>query len=131
MRLKGKSAIITGCTQGIGRAIAVMFAKEGASLIRNDIKEEIANLEEELRKIGVDVLSVAGDITDLTIVQKIVDKAIENYGKIDILVNTVALPHRKTIMETSFEEFDKIINTNLKAVFYPTKIVIPHMIKRR
>jgi 3-oxoacyl-[acyl-carrier protein] reductase len=115
----------------IGKATARLFAVEGARLLLNDIAEEIEELKEELLLKGYDVISFKGDVTDYEQVHTMVKSALDYFGKIDILVNTVALPHRKTIMETSIEEFDRVINVNMKAVFYPCKVVLPHMIERR
>jgi 3-oxoacyl-[acyl-carrier protein] reductase len=97
----------------------------------NDIAEEIEEFKKELLLKGYDVISFKGDVTDYEQVHTMVKSALDYFGKIDILVNTVALPHRKTIMETSIEEFDRVINVNMKAVFYPCKVVLPHMIERR
>lgn len=130
MKLEGKVAVITGCARGIGEATVRLFASEGAKLMINDISDEIANLSKELVNQGCDVRYSIGDVSDSDSVNKMVDETINCFGRIDILVNTVALPHRKDIMETSEEEFGHIINTNMKAVFLPCKIVIPHMISR-
>ena len=131
MKLLKKTAIITGCARGIGQATARLFCKEGASLVINDLTDEIFTLEKELLDAGCNVVAVKGSIADYETVEKIVNTALEKFGKIDILINTVALPHRKSIMETPIEEFDRIISTNTKAIYYPCKAVIPHMIERK
>lgn len=128
---KGKVAIVTGCAQGIGKATAVLLAKGGASLMINDLTPKIEEFREELLGMGCDVISYRCDISDYDEVGKLVEKTVEHFGKIDILINTVALPHRKKIMDTPKEEFDRVINVNLKAIFYPCKHVIPHMIEQR
>lgn len=130
MKLQGKVAIITGCARGIGQATARLFALEGARLLINDLTDEIEVLCKELKDEGYDVVSFQGNVADFESVQVMVKTAIDYFGKVDILVNTVALPHRKTIMETSIEEFDRVINTNMKVIFYPCKAVIPYMIER-
>ena len=130
-KLDGKSAMITGCARGIGKATAKLFSKEGAKLVINDLTDEIFDLEKEIREMGGEVYALKGSATDPELIDAMVAKMLEAYGKIDILVNTVGLPHRKTIMDTSLEEFDRVINTNFKAVFIPCKAVIPHMIERR
>lgn len=131
MDFKGKVAIVTGCAQGIGKATAVMLAQGGASLMVNDLTPKIEELKNELLAIGCDCISYRCDISDYDEVGKLVQATLDHFGKIDILINTVALPHRKKIMDTPIEEFDWVINVNLKAIFCPCKLVIPHMMEQR
>jgi len=131
VRLKEKVAIITGSACGIGEAIAKSFAQEGAFLMINDLDKSILSLEKKLKSDQIRVISYIGDVSDYASVETMVNKTLDFYGKVDILINTVALPHRKNIMETSIAEFEKIINVNLKAAFFPAKAILPHMIKRR
>ncbi|MDF2523224.1 MAG: 3-oxoacyl-(acyl-carrier-protein) reductase [Clostridiales bacterium] len=131
MKLDGKVAIITGCARGIGKATAQLFIKEGARLLINDLSNDIEVLKDELIANGGEVICYTGDVSDFKQVEEMVQTALNHFGKIDILVNTVALPQRKGILDTSIEEFDRVINVNLKAAFYPCKAVLPHMVQRR
>lgn len=131
MRLSGKTAIVTGCANGMGRETAELFCREGAQVVLNDLSDQIFELEKSLNGKGYETAAVQGSVSDWDTVERMAAAAIKRFGKIDILINTVALSARKTIMDTPVEEFDRVINTNLKAVFYPCKAVLPHMIKRR
>jgi NAD(P)-dependent dehydrogenase (short-subunit alcohol dehydrogenase family) len=129
-RLAGKKAIITGGDSGIGRAVAISFAREGADLLiaylceHDDAKETARWVEEAGRKC----LLVSGDIQDAAHCRKIVDDAVTRLGGIDILVNNAA--HQATfkeIEEISDEEWELTFKVNIHAMFYLTKAAIPHM----
>ena len=131
MKLCGKTAIITGCASGMGKATAELFCAEGAQVVLNDLSDRVFDLEKELREQGYEAVAVQGSAADMNAAEKVAQSAVDSFGKIDVLVNAVGLSCRTTIMETSSEEFDRVINTNLKAVFCPCKAVLPHMIERQ
>jgi NAD(P)-dependent dehydrogenase (short-subunit alcohol dehydrogenase family) len=129
-KLNGKVAIITGGDSGIGRAVAIAFAREGADVLisylneENDAKEVKALVEQEARK----AILVAGDIRDPDHCRSIVERAVGELGSIDILVNNAA--HQATfeeIGEISDEEWRKTFDVNIHAMFYLTKAAVPHM----
>ncbi|MGK2912440.1 MAG: SDR family oxidoreductase [Sphingobium sp.] len=129
-RLNGLSAVITGGDSGIGRAVAIAFAREGADLLISYLDEDrdaqdVARLvEAEGRK----VILVGGDISDPAHCRAIIDKAVESFGKVDILVNNAA--HQDSfqdISEISDEEWQNTFATNIHAMFYLTKAAVPHM----
>jgi NAD(P)-dependent dehydrogenase (short-subunit alcohol dehydrogenase family) len=129
-KLNGKVAIITGGDSGIGRAVAIAFAREGADVLisylneENDAKEVKALVEQEARK----AILVAGDIRDPDHCRSIVERALGELGRIDILVNNAA--HQATfeeIGEISDEEWRKTFDVNIHAMFYLTKAAVPHM----
>lgn len=130
-RLKRKVAIITGSANGIGRATAKRFAEEGAKLVLNDIKEdELNELKNELAALTkVDV--VVGDISLEENATRLVEKALEKYKRVDVLVNNAGIHYIEDITDVTPEEFDRCIGINLKSMFLCSKAVIPEMQKHK
>jgi NAD(P)-dependent dehydrogenase (short-subunit alcohol dehydrogenase family) len=131
-KLAGKSAIITGGDSGIGRAVALAFAREGADVLIAYLSEE-SDAKETARVVeaaGRKCIAVAGDISEESHCQAIIDRAVKEFGKVDILVNNAAFQMtREDIAEISTEEFDRTLKTNLYAMFWLTKAAVPHMLK--
>jgi len=130
MYLDGKVAIITGAASGIGRATAILFAQEGAKVVVTDINDtggaETVKLITEEKKQAV---FIHADVSNETDVKAMVKTVKENYGTIDILVNNAGVVLVKPIMETTEQDFEKVVNTNYKSVFLCTKHVLPYMKK--
>jgi NAD(P)-dependent dehydrogenase (short-subunit alcohol dehydrogenase family) len=129
-KLTGKAAVITGGDSGIGRAVAIAFAREGADVLisylneHDDAKDTAKYVEEAGRKCVL----VAGDISDRAHCKTIIPKAVEAFGKVDILVNNAAFQmSHDSLDEVSDEEWDFTVATNLTAMFVLTKDAIPHM----
>jgi NAD(P)-dependent dehydrogenase (short-subunit alcohol dehydrogenase family) len=129
-RLTGKAAVITGGDSGIGRAVAIAFAREGADVLisylneHEDAKDTARYVEEAGRKCVL----VPGDISDRAHAKTIIPKAVEAFGKVDILVNNAAFQmSHDTLDEVSDDEWDHTVATNLTAMFVLTKDAIPHM----
>lgn len=133
MRLKGKTALITGASRNIGRQIALTFAREGADLVLNtrSSHKELDAVAAQCRELGVNTHTVLGDVSDPERVAEMVQEGIDALGKIDVLVNNVALRPHKPILEISNEEWHQVLGTNLHAAFYLIKAVLPGMIERR
>jgi NAD(P)-dependent dehydrogenase (short-subunit alcohol dehydrogenase family) len=131
-KLTGKSAVITGGDSGIGRAVAVAFAREGADVLISYLSEE-ADAHETARVVEASsrkCITVPGDIQDEAHCQAIIDRAVKEFGKVDILVNNAAFQMaRESIDEISAQEFDRTLKTNLYAMFWLTKAALPHMPK--
>src|ERR687890_1667931 len=129
-RLAGKAAVITGGDSGIGRAVALAFAREGANVLIAYLSEE-ADARETARVVeaaGRRCVAVAGDISEEAHCRAIIDRAVEEFGKVDILVNNAAFQmSREDISEIPTEEFDRTLKTNLYAMFWLTKAAVPHM----
>ena len=127
-RLEGKVAIISGGARGQGAVEARMFAEEGASVVIGDILDEQGRqTEAELQELGYNVTYVHLDVTDESDWQSAVQTAINAYGKLDILLNNAGILIRKTIEETTVEDWDRIFAVNSKGVFLGTKAAIPAM----
>jgi NAD(P)-dependent dehydrogenase (short-subunit alcohol dehydrogenase family) len=131
-KLKGKAALITGGDSGIGRAVALAYAREGADVLisylseDSDAKETVRVVEEAGRKC----VAVAGDIQGEAVCKGLTERAVGEFGKIDILVNNAAFQmSRDSIEDISSEEFDRTFRTNVHAMFYLCKAALPHMPK--
>ena len=132
MKFQGKVAMITGASVGIGRAVALGLAEQGADLVLLDINtEKLLQVEEEVKKHGHKVLAYECDISDEDRVYEVVAKAEKQLGKIDILVNNAALWRDKVpFAETSSALWKKYLDINIMGVYYCTKAVISGMVKR-
>lgn len=126
-KLNGKTALITGGSQGIGRATAHRFVEEGASVVLADVNDEAGrDAENALNDIG-SARFVATDVTNADDVQALVDAALDAFGTIDILVNNAGITRDATLTKMSEAAFDQVVDVNLKGVFNTTKAVVPHM----
>ena len=131
--LKGKTAIITGASRGIGRGIARIFAENGADLAFtfSNSATSAAVLEKELALLGTKVKSYQSNAADFEAAQQLVANVLEDFGKIDILVNNAGITKDNLLMRMGEEDFDKVIEVNLKSVFNMTKAVQRTMLKQR
>ena len=129
---ENKVALITGGTRGIGKAIAKKFAENGYDLIINYVSEntDLEKLKKDINSNN-EILFVRANVGDFNSCEELVKKAIEKYGKIDVLVNNAGITRDNLIMRMKEEDFDKVINTNLKGTFNVTKNVVPYMMKKR
>lgn len=129
--LTGKVALVTGASYGIGFAIASGYAKAGATVVFNDINQELVNKGVEAYKAeGLNVKGYVCDVTDETAVNEMVAKIEKEVGVIDILVNNAGIIRRIPMHEMSADEFRKVIDVDLNAPFIVSKAVIPAMIKK-
>lgn len=133
MRFQGKVAIVTGGSKGIGKAIAKQLAHEGASVVING--RDMNALEEatqEIRREGGQITAIQADVSKSEDVKAMIDKVIEDYDRIDILINNAAVfAESVRIMDLEEEEWDRVMTTNLKGVFLCAKAVIKHMVKQK
>lgn len=127
-----KVAFITGGTRGIGKAIAKIFSDNGYNLVINYVSEktDLKKLEDDLKNDN-EILFVRANVGEFDSAENAVKKAIEKFGKIDVLVNNAGITRDNLIMRMKEEEFDQVINTNLKGTFNVTKSVVPYMMKKR
>lgn len=132
MKLQHKVTLITGAGQGIGKAIAFAFAKEGSTVAVNDIKGEMAQaVTEEIIGKGGQAIAIKGDISKREEVQNMIQKTIRTFERIDILVNNAGVQTETAFLDLSEEEWDKIINTNLKGTFLCSQLAAREMIKQQ
>lgn len=132
MLLKNKVAIITGSTKGIGKATALTFAKEGAKVVINGRNEETVNkVVEEIKNLGGEVIGYAGDVALKETAVNITKLTLEKFRQIDILINNAAITAGKRFYEITDEEWDKVINTNLKGAFMLVKEAAKNMIEKK
>ncbi|PIS29882.1 beta-ketoacyl-ACP reductase [Candidatus Saganbacteria bacterium CG08_land_8_20_14_0_20_45_16] len=132
MDLKEKNALITGAAQGIGKAIALTFAKAGANVIISDINLELATqTAEEAAKLGVKAKAIKQNVADLTEVEATVKEVHAEFGKIDILINNAGITKDNLLLRMKKEDWDAVININLSSVFNLCKVIAPIMMKQR
>ena len=131
--LEGKTAIITGATRGIGRGVALIFAQQGANVaFTYSSSVEAANqLEKDLQQMGVKAKGYQSDAADFNQAQEFVDDVLAYFGNIDVLINNAGITKDNLLMRMSEEDFDKVIEVNLKSVFNMTKAVQRTMLKNR
>ena len=127
---ENKVALITGGTRGIGKAIAKKFAENGYNLVINYVSEntDLEKLKNDINSKN-EILFVRANVGDFESSEELVKQAIEKFGKIDVLVNNAGITRDNLIMRMKEEDFDNVINTNLKGTFNVTKNVVPYMMK--
>ncbi len=122
MRLKDKVAIVTGSGRGIGEGIALRFAEEGAKIVVNDINEADAlRTVEKIKNMGREAVAVIGSVASREIAQKMVDTAVQEFGTVDILVNNAGIIRDAMLHKMTDEQWDQVIEVNLKGVFLCTQ----------
>ena len=131
--LEGKVAVITGAARGIGKAIAMKFAQEGADIAFTDLNEDdnFRNTEKEIAALGVKAKGYASNAADFTQAGETIDKIVKDFGKVDILVNNAGITRDGLLMRMTEQQWDMVINVNLKSAFNLTKAVIPYMMKQK
>jgi NAD(P)-dependent dehydrogenase (short-subunit alcohol dehydrogenase family) len=130
-KLSGRTALITGASAGIGWASALALAGEGANLIVTARRpERLAELEEAVQKAGGRAVSLVGDATVEETARRAVDLAVETFGSLDILINNVGVGNYKNIVDTSVEDYDEMMDTNMRSTFLFTRYAVPVMIKQ-
>lgn len=131
--LEGKNTIVTGATRGIGREIALEFARQGANVAftYRSSEEKAKSLSDELAALGVKAVSIKSDAGDPDAAQALVDKTVEDLGSIDVLVNNAGITQDNLLLRMSNEQFDDVIKTNLNSIFYICKAAFKPMMRQR
>ena len=132
MDLKGKVALVTGAAQGIGKAVALLLARNAADLVISDINlEKAEETAREIQSIGRGAMAIKVDVANLGDVEQMVEAVLERFGHIDILINNAGITRDRLILRMTEEDWDAVLNINLKGTFHCTKMVIRHMSKQR
>lgn len=131
-KLKGKVALVTGASRGIGKGIATTFASEGAAVIVNATTHKAAEkVAEEIKARGGEALPVKADVSVMKEVKNMVDRALKKFGRIDILVNNAGICPHGRLGDTPVEVWDRVMAINLRGMFLCTKYVLPSMLKNK
>ena len=133
MSLSGKVALITGASRGIGKCIALAFAKEGISVVLNYKSNDVGAMEtiEEIKSFGGYAYDYKGDIKDYTFVSQMMEDVVKKFGKIDILVNNAGVSKVGLFVDMTEEDWDQLIDTNLKGVFNCCHNAMRHMLNQK
>lgn len=133
MKIKGKVAVVSGSSRGIGRAIALALAGERANVVVNYYRsrEKAERVLKEIRSRGVDGIAVKADVSDYSQAGYLIDKAVKTFGTIHILVHCAGIYQKKPLVNMSFEEWDRMIKIHLYGAYNLAKHAIPHMVKNR
>lgn len=131
MRLSQKVALVTGAARGIGRSIAFALAEEGARVVLTDMLPEVEATAAELREQGRDAVALVGNVVSLEDAGRMIQEAINLYGKIDILVNNAGITRDNLLLRMAEEEWDAVIAVNLKGTFNMTKAAAKAFLKQR
>jgi len=130
MQLAGKVALITGGASGIGRATALLFAREGAAIVLADVNADAARrVADEIVKTGGRAFFEPVDVTRAADCRRLVERAIRELGRIDILFNNAGIIRRATVLDLSEDDWDRVMAVNVKSIYLLSREVIPHMQK--
>lgn len=132
MKLTGKVALVTGAAQGIGKAVALLLARHGADIVVSDINlEKAEETAKEIESIGPKAMAIKVNVGSLNDVERMVEAVLKKFGRIDILINNAGITRDKLILRMTEEDWDIVLNVNLKGTFNCTKAVVRHMAKQR
>ena len=133
MSLRNKVAIVTGGNSGIGQAIFLELARQGAAGVVIDYvvhPEATAELEREIVKLGGQAIGVDADVSKIDDLQRLVDAAVAHFGRLDIMVNNAGVETRTSVLDTTEDQYDKVLAINLKSAFFGTQVAAKQMIKQ-
>lgn len=128
-RLQGKIALVTGAARGIGRAVAVRLAQEGAKIVVNDLHDDdrAAQTLADVRAAGSDGCIVAADVSETQAGRRLIEEAIMHMGRIDVLVNNAGVEHNASFLDVTEEDYDRVLDINLKGAFFVTQAFVSHL----
>jgi len=132
MALKGKVAIVTGGNSGIGKSIALGLAKAGANIVIDYVvhPEATEELERSIIALGDSAIGVNADVSRVDQLQMLVDAAVKKFGRLDIMVNNAGVETRTSVLDTTEEQYDKVLSINLKSAFFGTQVAAKQMLKQ-
>jgi 3-oxoacyl-[acyl-carrier protein] reductase len=132
-KLEGRIAVVTGAASGIGRGIAIAYASEGAHVVVADkvAEQQAADVTAAIKGYGRDALFVRTDVSDEASVREMAEQALDRFGRVDILVNNAGIFTESLLEDMPIEDWDRVVNTNLRGVFLCTRVLIGQMLERR
>ena len=132
MSLKGKIAIVTGGNSGIGMAIVLELAKQGANIVIDYVThpEATESLEKQVAALGDQAIGVEADVSKVADLQKLINAAVEKFGRVDIMVNNAGVETRTSVLNTTEQQYEKVLAINLKSAFFGTQFAAQQMIKQ-
>jgi glucose 1-dehydrogenase len=132
MSLKNKVAIVTGGNSGIGQAIVLELAQQGASIVIDYVvhPEATTELEAAIAKLGARSIGIDADVSKIADLQKLVDAAVARFGRLDIMVNNAGVETRTSVLDTTEDQYERVMRINLKSAFFGTQIAARQMIKQ-
>jgi glucose 1-dehydrogenase len=132
MTLKGKVAIVTGGNSGIGKAVVLGLAEQGANVVIDYVSDEQAttDLEEKVRALGDQVIGVKADVSKIDDLRMLIDRAVDAFGRLDVMVNNAGIETRTSVLDTTEEQYEKVLDINLKSAFFGTQLAAKQMIKQ-
>jgi len=132
MSLNGKVAIVTGGNSGIGKAVVLELAKEGANIVIDyrSHPEATEELEKQIVALGDQVIGVEADVSKVEELQNLIDQAVQAFGHVDIMVNNAGVETRTSVLDTTENQYDMVLNVNLKSAFFGTQFAAKQMIKQ-
>ena len=130
MTLKGKVAIVTGGNSGIGKAIALALAEAGANIVIDFVANEQATeeLEQQIAKLGDQSIGVEADVSKVDDLQRLIQSAVDAFGRVDVMVNNAGVETRTSILDTTEAQYEKVMEINLKSAFFGTQLAAKQMI---
>ncbi len=131
MQFEGRTAVITGSSRGIGKAIAEKLGKLGANVVLNGTTDKVLETAKELEAMGIKVAAVVGDIRNTEDVKTLINTAVDTFGGIDILINNAGITKDKPMAMMSEDDWDSVLDINLKGAFLCTKTAAKLMLKKR
>jgi glucose 1-dehydrogenase len=132
MSMHGKVAIVTGGNTGIGKAVVLALAERGAKIVIDYVSnpEATADLEKQVAALGEQAIGVDADVSNVSELQRLIDKAVEAFGRLDVMVNNAGIETRTSILDTTENQYDRVIDINLKSAFFGTQLAAKQMIKQ-
>jgi glucose 1-dehydrogenase len=132
VNLKGKIAIVTGGNSGIGLSVVMELAKQGANIVIDYVchPEATEALERHVAALGDQAIGVKADVSKVTELQSLIDAAVKNFGRLDIMVNNAGVETRTSVLDTTEEQYDKVLAINLRSAFFGTQLAARQMIKQ-